>query len=360
MRIAACLYLAPRKLGSLEQWMVELCAELVRRGHSVHLFCDRPMHPTIGAQLRAIGVPWSSIHDIEKAPIRWSRRLRRDFDVVYLNLADPRGRGALAAYLAWPVPVLYFDGTSGPPPWQPGRSLLSRVLDPLTFRRVAALAGCSQYVTGRDRRRFHFPAERSSVIYNGIDPERFHPPAARNGAVPVIISVANLIPEKGMEFLIEAGRAIADLRWKMLIVGDGMDEPRLRDIALESGMAERIQFTGLRDDVDRLLREADIYVHPAVWGEAFGLTITEAMASECATIASRVGGIPEIIEHADSGVLVRAGDPATLAGWLRTLLTDRDLRLRLAKAGRARVLEKFTLSACVSGQADWIEQWGPR
>jgi glycosyltransferase involved in cell wall biosynthesis len=357
VRIAICVYLAPRKLGSMEQWLVGLCEESTQRGHSVGLFLHPPIHPFIAERLRTLGVPWTPIHELEGSPLSWGRRLRKEFDAVYLNLAAPRGRGALAAYLAWPLPVLFFEGTSGAAAGNRGRSLASRLLDRWTFVRVTALAGASHYVVERDRERFGLAPARCSVIYNGIDTERFRPVEQPRAGPPTIIAVANLIREKGIDVLIEACRMLQEVAWKLVIVGDGPEEPALRRLAAAAGVGERIEFTGLRDDVERCLREADIYAHPAVWQEAFGLTITEAMASGCATIASRVGGIPEIIEDGKSGMLVAPGDPRALAGGLRRLLSDPGLRGRLAQEGRSRVIERFPLGGSVRGQLDWIEHW---
>src|SRR5262249_10254279 len=130
----------------MEQWLVELCRLAHARGHSLHLFIQEPVHPQIAAELESLETRWTPLEQLEAAPLKWSRRLRRDFDVFYLNLMAPRGRAALAGYLAWPLPVLFFEGTSGRAPWNPDRSLASRILDPVTFVRVAGLAGASQYV----------------------------------------------------------------------------------------------------------------------------------------------------------------------------------------------------------------------
>lgn len=356
LRIAACVYLAPRKLGSMEQWLVELCAEARRRGHAIHVFVHLPVHPTIAARFSELGVTWSTIADLTASLWRGSRRLRSEFDVVYLNLAAPRGRGALAAYLAWPRPVLFFEGTSGRAPWYPAPTAIGRMLDPLTFIRVRALAGASRYVVERDRSRFRLSKQRCSVIYNGIDVTRFTP-GERKIEPPGIVAVANLIREKGIDRLIQACGAISDLPWRLRIVGDGPEEPALRQLAAKSGLAERIEFAGLRDDVDDYLRRSEIYAHPAVWEEAFGLTITEAMAAECATVASAVGGIPELVEDGVSGMLVPPGDAGALATALRRLLLEPTLRRRLGKAARERVSEHFTLTGSAHGQLDWIERW---
>ena len=358
MRIAALVYLAPRKLGSLEQWIVEFVRECERRGHRTQLFCGTPIHPEIERQLRELGAFWTPFDELERAPFRWGRLLRKSYDVVYMNLVVPRSPAAYAAYLAWPRPVLLFDGISGPIPGQERRSRLGRILGPLLLSRLAALAGCSEYVRARDQERFRLPPTRCSVIFNGIDTARFRPPDEPYADPPGIVTVARLIPEKGVHLLIQACAQLQELPWRLQIVGDGAEQNNLRALAEASGLAGRTEFLGLRDDVELVLRRNEIYVHPCLWEEAFGLTLVEAMASGCAAVASRAGGIPEIIEHERSGLLVERGDVEALAQALRRLLLDPDLRRTLGRAGRERAVRRFGLADAVNLQVDWIEQWG--
>jgi glycosyltransferase involved in cell wall biosynthesis len=360
VRIAALVYLAPRKLGSLEQWVMEFLAECSRRGHQVHLFCDIPIHPAVERRLVELGVKWTRFQQLERNPRRWGRVLSRSFDIIYMNLVVPRSRGAYAAYLAWPRPVLLFDGISGPMPGQGLRSWIGRILDPLILTRITALAGCSEYVRKRDRRRFHLSADQCTVIYNGIDTNRFLPPSWPYSDVPVIATVARLIPEKGVDLLIEACLQLQHLPWMLKIVGDGVEEARLKALVKEVGLEHRTEFLGLRHDVEAVLGSTEIYVHPCLWEEAFGLTIAEAMACGCATIASRVGGIPEIIEDGKSGILVERGDLPALTRALRDLLRDPSRRRRLGQEARKRAVERFGLTDAVNLQVDWIEHWGAR
>ena len=112
---------------------------------------------------------------------------------------------------------------------------------------------------------------------------------------------------------------------------------------------------GLRDDVDALLNEADIFVHPAVWQEAFGLTIVEAMAAERPVIASSVGGIPELITNGQDGILVPPRDVGALTKALDDLVRDPKRRLRLARNAHARARRDFALDRCIKEHADWSE-----
>ena len=91
-----------------------------------------------------------------------------------------------------------------------------------------------------------------------------------------------------------------------------------------------------------LIRDADVAVFPSIWQEPFGMTVVEAMATETAVVASRVGGIPEIVEHGVTGLLVEREDPAALSEAVLTLLGDPQRRDRLARAGRQRAVERFS------------------
>lgn len=356
MKIAALFYLAPRKLGSLEQWVLTFLEECGRRGHTVHLFWARPLHPVVERRLAELGVDWTEFRELEESPLRWGRRMRASFDVVYMNLVVPRSRGALAAYLAWPLPVLLFDGISGDLPGKRRRVPLGPLLDPLVSRRLTSLAGCSEYVVQRNMRRFGLPAGRCPVIYNGIDTRRFVPSRRVGGRPPVIAAVARLIPEKGIDVLLRACVLIQDLPWELRIVGHGAEEDNLKALAASLGLGNRVEFLGLRDNVEETLQAADVKVHPCLWEEAFGLTIAEAMAAGCATIASRIGGIPEIIDDGVHGLLVTPGNAEELAAAMRRVLANPDLRAELAQAGRRRVLERFDLGPAVTKQVDWIEE----
>ena len=358
MKIVACFDLAPRKLGSLEQWILEFAEAARARGHSLRCFGHDPVHPAIAERFAALETTWEALDQVKSAPFRWGRTFRRWADCVYLNLIPPRSPVALAAALAWPRPVLFFDGISGSAPGDPAPSWLSALLDPWTFRRVAAVAGCSDYVARRDRERFAITPERCTTIYNGVDCARFAAEPRIEAGTPVLLTVANLIPQKGIGVLLDACALLADLPWRLVIVGDGPESQGLKDQASRGPVADRIEFAGLRDDVDQFLRSADLFIHPAVWQEAFGLTIAEAMASGCAVVASRTGGIPELVSDGVTGRLFPAGDPAALAAVLRELLNDPASRRALGVRAREEAARRFSMEESVAKQLHWIEQWG--
>jgi len=142
---------------------------------------------------------------------------------------------------------------------------------------------------------------------------------------------------------------------RLRIAGDGPELENLQSLTQELGISSRVSFEGLRDDIDQLLKETDIFVHPAVWDEAFGLTITEAMATELAVIATRAGGIPEIIEHEKNGLLVTPGSAEEIADALNRLAASATLRVQLGKAARRRVQERFELWRCAREHVECCE-----
>jgi glycosyltransferase involved in cell wall biosynthesis len=172
----------------------------------------------------------------------------------------------------------------------------------------------------------------------------------------VITAAAYLIAEKGIAGLLEAV-ALARLPGvRVNIVGDGPEEGRLRALAQSLGLESITSFLGLRNDLHEVLKETDIFVHPVLWEEAFGLTIAEAMATGCAVVASRIGAIPELVESGESGLLVTPGDVPALAAALTNLAAHPDERRRLSAAALRRAHTLFRLDDSVAAHLDWCER----
>jgi glycosyltransferase involved in cell wall biosynthesis len=121
----------------------------------------------------------------------------------------------------------------------------------------------------------------------------------------------------------------------------------LQDYARQRVVADHVTFTGFRDDLPALLARWDLFVLPSLW-EGFGLVLLEAMAAGRPVVASRVGPIPEIVQHGETGLLVEPGQPGPLADALLKVLENPDLAARFGAAGRRRVAERFTLDRMVA------------
>jgi glycosyltransferase involved in cell wall biosynthesis len=359
LRLAVLVNLAPRKLGSLEGWLVGLARAAIIRGHVLDVFTHEPAHPSFLAALKEAGGSWASLAQLEHRPLEGIRTLR-SYDVVQLNLFGARSEAALLAYAAWPTRVLLVEQTSdyGVPEPDLARRAKRSVLNPLTVPRLWGMAGISDYVRGRTARYLGLDDRRSVTLYYGVDLDRFvwAPRPADAPGPPTIVVVAHLIPEKGVDHLLRAFARLDQPDARLVVVGDGPQASELRALAASLGVGARTDFVGLRDDVQTFLQQADVFVHPAVWAEAFGWTIAEAMATGCPVVASRTGGIPELIEDEETGLLVEPGNPDVIASALRRLLASPELRRRLAVAARERVEERFSLAKCAAQHVDWCER----
>lgn len=191
-------------------------------------------------------------------------------------------------------------------------------------------------------------ADRIAVVPNGLDGSRFIardlPPALRQVAM-----VANLRPGKGQDVLIDAAPAILqrypDARFTL--IGGGTERPVLEARARERGVAHAFQLEGHVEDVARRLGEADLCVLPSD-SEAFPNALLEAMAAGLPVVASRVGGVLEVVQHERTGLLVPPRDPHALATEMLRLMSDPQLARGIAAAGREFVLRRFSFDRMVS------------
>lgn len=356
LRIALLMNLAPRKLGSLEDWVLAFCREAARRGHLVDAWLREPMLPSFVEELKASGARLDELAAFERSGwAAMSRRLRA-YDVIHLNFIPPRRRVARAAYAAWPARVLYTEHSDHVEPVENRvRRGLRQVLNRATMLRVHSLAGVSEHVRVKEGRRYGLYPHRSRTIFNGVDTRRFHARARAPGGPVQLMTVANLVENKGVHFLLRALGRLRSPQVHLRVVGDGPQQPALRALAEELGLQHQTEFLGLRNDVHELLATSDICVQPAL-AEAFGLTIAEAMACGCAVVASRVGGIPELIEDGRTGLLVEPGDEVALAVALDRLLREPALRHQFGELARQRACERFELSRTVQRHLDWCEE----
>ena len=195
------------------------------------------------------------------------------------------------------------------------------------------------------------------LIYNGVDLSRYDDQEPncelreQFGMEPgsqVVGVVARLEPEKGHQTLIDAWphvlRSVPDAY--LMVVGEGSMRDSLEHRAAANLVAHRVLFTGRRDDVPAVTATFDVAVLPS-HREAQGLSILEAMALSRPVVASAVGGIPEMIEHGRTGLLVPPRNPEALASSIVRLLTDHPYADTLGRAGRDLVHERFCVELMV-------------
>jgi len=154
---------------------------------------------------------------------------------------------------------------------------------------------------------------------------------------PVVGAVARLVPVKGLHHLIDAAPLVLRHcpRARFLLVGEGEMRPALEARARARGLQAHILFTGFREDVASVIAGTDLVVLPSI-NEGMGRVLVMAMALGKPIVASRVGGVAELLGEGEAGILVPPGDPAALAEAITTLLRDSQRARTLGEAGRRR------------------------
>ena len=142
---------------------------------------------------------------------------------------------------------------------------------------------------------------------------------------------------------------------RLLLVGDGPELGTVYRVGRELGVSDRIDAVGAQEAIIPLLSAADVFLLPSAL-ESFGLAALEAMACEVPVVASRVGGLPEVIEHGVSGYLHPPSDIEAMASSAVSLLTDRALHRRVATAARERVSDRFCSDRVVPMYEAYYEQ----
>lgn len=192
------------------------------------------------------------------------------------------------------------------------------------------------------------------VVPNFVDPRRFRPrtePArraafARTGQ-SVLIHVSNFRPVKQAVVTVEVlARVVKSRPCVLLMVGDGPDRAACEARARELGVRDRIRFVGAQTEVEALLPLADLFLLPSQF-ESFGLAALEAMACGTPPVASKAGGLPEVIRDGQDGILVPPGDADAMADAVLGLLSDEPRRVAMAKAARESAVERFALDRVV-------------
>ena len=249
---------------------------------------------------------------------------------------------------------------------RPLAGLIYGSMNRFALRRLDYLTGVSDSMTDLLISR-GLPPDRIFTIYNGVDlsapgPEqrreaffRTHGIPEEPGAVYAGIA-ARLNPVKDIATLLRgfarAHGAVPGLR--LLIAGDGPQEAELKDLARQLGVEREVFFLGWVEDTDSFYAALDINTLTSL-SETFPYALTEGARQRKATVSSRVGGVPKLIDHGVTGLLFQPGDSAALGECLRMLAEDEDLRIRLAGALYRRVEARFSLKATVSRQLEIYE-----
>ena len=277
---------------------------------------------------------------------------RHQVDVIHVQCVSSNGLYAYHASKALGLPLVVTtqgERTMDATQIYQHSSFLNGVLRSL-LDDADYISACSRDTLEDMERYYGKPfAERASVIYNGIETADFERAEPFAHPRPYILGIGRLVEQKGFDVLIEAFARANVEGCDLIIAGEGTQRAALEKLAASLGVADRVIFPGRADrpTAASLFKGALFFVLPSRQ-EPMGIVNLEAMAAGKAIIASRVGGVPEIVLDGETGLLVPGSDAESLASAIRRLANDDELRTRLATAGNARAQE-FAWNA-IAGQ----------
>ena len=379
MRVLHVVTAFPRSADDvIAPWLVELLKRLRAAGYDIAVFTSA--YRGIGDHVFA-GIPvyrfryflrrWENLTHEETAPDRMRRSLlyrllpfafvvagmvsirrhcrRHRYDVIHVHWPFPLALLGWAAQRARPARlVTTFYGAELR--WVKGSSLpFARRFLAWAARRSDRVVAISSYTAAEVRELADIPIE--VIPYTTSLPAPGAAPVARDGTGPVLF-VGRLVERKGVANLVEALARLGPGGPRLEVIGDGPERPALEALARQLGLGDRATFRGKvpARELQECYARAAVCVLPSVTDargdtEGLGVVLLEAMNWGTPVIASRIGGIPDIVEDGVSGLLVPPGDPEALAAALRRILGDRALARRLGEAGRERLRERFSWEA---------------
>lgn len=266
-------------------------------------------------------------------------------DVVHANGVGPSLLIHLETSDAWPAPsVLTLQQELLPSQLRSGETLLHRALSS-----AAWVAGCSEAVLAQARELVPEIASRSSVIRNTVE-AALRPTRARTREWTRLFCVGRLVPAKGFDVALTAFASLT-ARFpglRLVFAGDGPERPALEASAAALGVGGAVEFRGwvAPGDVPALLDGGGIVLMPSR-REGLPLVAVQAALMGCPIVASRVGGLPEVVVHDETGLLVEREDPRGLADAITFLLEHPVVAEHLGRAARARARDLFAWERCV-------------
>ncbi len=332
---------------------VGIKVKVMEGGESLHAVRRETRWPGFGATGRVMSLAWQTA------------RLAREHDFMHANSQKAFVVACLAGMLARKPVVWDLNDLLTPDHFSRNNIRIDVALANHCAVRVIANSQASARALiaqgGRE--------DKVRVVYNGIDPTPFDAVTDAEiaetraslglGAVPVVGVFGRLAEWKGQHIAIEAISRMAGVH--LLLVGDALFgeqayAARLHAQVAALGIADRVHFLGFRTDVPCLMRMVDIVAHTSIAAEPFGRVIVEGMLARRPVVATRAGGVEEIIVSRQTGVLVEPGDVTELTTVLRGLLAEPAVADLMAREGRRAAESKFTVAAMVAGMTAQMEE----
>jgi glycosyltransferase involved in cell wall biosynthesis len=282
---------------------------------------------------------------------------RRRVDLIHAHQYTPFFYALTARLLYHGPPILFMEhGRHFPDFPRRKRILFNRLL----LERRDRIVGVGEAVRQALIHNEGIPPARVSVIYNGIDLAKYswlcldrvgmRKELKLDANDFVIIQVARMDYLKDHATALRTAKRVASVNpnVRLVLVGEGPELEKVQELAQRLDLTGITRFLGVRKDVDRLLPAADMFLLTSI-SEGIPLTVIEAMAAALPVVATRVGGMGEVVIEGTTGFLAPAGDDAMLADRILHIVNNPEVRMRLGQAGSTRAQEMFSQEQMVAG-----------
>jgi glycosyltransferase involved in cell wall biosynthesis len=324
-------------VGGGEVFLSALTRALARRGRIQRVFTIGP-RGRLADEVEAAGVPVTAFHKRSRAGLWTTARIAGAVRELRPALVHTHGEGGLfwgapAAWLAR-VPVVSLL-------YQHHETWIKQLTARTALRIPATVIAGSHAIASYVHDHLGVRRERLMMIHCGIEPAAFSPRPERRleaSRGPVLVSVGRLVASKGHRILIEAFAQLRETwpRAELIIVGDGPERSALEHQTAVLGLTNAVRFPGTVYPTAGVLSRADVFVFPSL-NEPQGLALLEAFAAGVPVVASRTGGIPEMLTHEVHGLLVEPGRAPAIVAAVGRLIADNALREACVARARDRL-----------------------
>jgi glycosyltransferase involved in cell wall biosynthesis len=335
---------SPQIWRAMEELNLRLCKALVSKGVKPMVALSKPVPEEIRSRWESAGVDVRILTYRKRWDFFWSlRRLIRDSSISAVHIRFFRYN----SFVAWIVricgvrQIIFTDAEGGEAEARGLKRILKRLRTRVLTAPTSQLIAISCFV--KDRLiESGVPSHKIRTVYNGVDLSRFTPdPRGRERLLSslgieadalILVTVSRLWKIKGVHVLLDACHHVrkAGVNFRLLVAGAGPEEAALRRQCHDLQLTDYVTWMGATAEPEVLLRGADIFLLGSS-GEAFGNVLVEAMACGVPIVASRSGGVPEIVIDGACGLLAKPADAASFAEMILQLAVDQELRRQLAK-----------------------------